>query len=203
MGTRFTEVYNSFLGRITDDLYLELTPADTIKDLQNLLINAIPLFEFPRVVLTDYQIEVVRKRQDEVLPNEIVTGYVWNELEEDDIPDEGGEQLVIVDNSEFTATLSSEEIAILAILMMDGWLQRQISSIEITRMKYSGVDFKLTSQANHLNKLLALKSEIVRQSHHLQRLYKRRKIDDEGNVSSNWGVLNYHTKDARNKKYGN
>lgn len=48
MGTLFSAVYNRFLGKITDDLYLELTPEDTIKDLQNLLIDAIPGFEFPR-----------------------------------------------------------------------------------------------------------------------------------------------------------
>ena len=37
MGTPFTAVYNRFLGKITDDMYLELTPEDTIKDLRNLL----------------------------------------------------------------------------------------------------------------------------------------------------------------------
>ena len=35
--TLFSAVYNRFLGQITDDLYLELTPEDTLKDLQNLL----------------------------------------------------------------------------------------------------------------------------------------------------------------------
>ena len=31
-GTLFAAVYNRFLGKITDDMYLELTPEDTIKD---------------------------------------------------------------------------------------------------------------------------------------------------------------------------
>ena len=57
MGTPFTAVYNRFLGKITDDMYLELTPEDTIKDLRNMLIDAIPGFEFPRKVLTDYVID--------------------------------------------------------------------------------------------------------------------------------------------------
>ena len=52
MGTTFAEVYNRFLGKITDDMYMELTPQDTIKDLRNLIINALPGFEFPRKVLT-------------------------------------------------------------------------------------------------------------------------------------------------------
>ena len=30
MGTPFTKVYNRFLGKITDDMYIELTPEDTI-----------------------------------------------------------------------------------------------------------------------------------------------------------------------------
>ena len=59
MGTKFATVYNRFLGQVTDDLYLELTPEDTIKDLQNLLVDAIPGFEFPRINLYDYDISVV------------------------------------------------------------------------------------------------------------------------------------------------
>ena len=58
-----------------------------------------------------------------------------------------------------------------------------------TRMKYSGADFKLTSQANHLSKLQSLLNECHRQSHHMQRLYKRRKIIDNGEYRSNWSVL--------------
>jgi len=55
--TLFTDVYNRFLGKITDDMYVELTPEDTIKDLRNLIIDAIPGFEFPRQNLMDYTIE--------------------------------------------------------------------------------------------------------------------------------------------------
>jgi hypothetical protein len=34
-------------------------------------------------------------------------------------------------------------------------------------MKYSGADFKMTSQANHLAKLLTLQEEVGRQCHHM------------------------------------
>jgi hypothetical protein len=54
--TKFASIYNRFLGMITDDMYLELTPEDTIKDLQNLLVGVIPGFEFPRINLYDYSI---------------------------------------------------------------------------------------------------------------------------------------------------
>ena len=63
-----------------------------------------------------------------------------------------------------------------------------MASIENTRMKYSGSDFKMTSQANHLDKLMKLKQEAERQSLHMQRLYKRRKTSD-GKISSNWSTL--------------
>ena len=31
--TSFTTVYERFLGKITDDMYVELTPEDTVRDL--------------------------------------------------------------------------------------------------------------------------------------------------------------------------
>lgn len=90
----------------------------------------------------------------------------------------------------YNVTLTSEEINIFALLMYNTWLQRQIASIENTRMKYSGSDFKMTSQANHLAKLMDLKKEAERQTHHMQRLYKRRKLmDDKGTIESNWSCL--------------
>jgi hypothetical protein len=185
MGTPFAAVYNRFLGKITDDMYLELTPEDTIKDLRNLLIDAIPGFEFPRKVLSDYVIDTQIKAEADLLPDDFMMGVVWgdlgNELEVN--PD------VMVEASSFNTDLTSEEINILAILMMCAWLQRQVTSIENIRMKYSGADFKMTSQANHLAKLLSLLKETQRQSHHMQRLYKRRKIVDGGQYESNWSVL--------------
>ncbi len=168
--TLFASVYNRFLGKITDDMYMELTPQDTIKDLQNLLIDAIPGFEFPRKRL-DYtiSIEPISTRP---------SGFVVGTTEE-------GYQ----DVSYFRCELDSEEINILAILMMNAWLQRQVTTIENIRMKYSGTDFKMTSQANHLAKLLTLQAETQRQSHHMQRLYKRRRTDENGFIRSNWSVF--------------
>ena len=148
MGTSFQEIYDRFLGKITDDMYIEWTFEDTIADLKNILMDAIPGFEFPRFPLYDF--------------------------EEDS----------------YNVDLTSEEINILALLMYNTWLQRQVASIENTRMKYSGADFKMTSQANHLDKLIKLKQEAERQSHHMQRLYKRRKmVDGKGSIQSNWSSI--------------
>lgn len=186
-GTQFAAIYNRFLGKITDDMYMELTPQDTIRDLQNLLIDAIPGFEFPRKNLMDYEIETEIVREDLVTKDDFVIGLLWDDLSRNDpdpaVPD------CVVEKSHFNVDLTSEEINILALLMKQGWVQRQVSSIENTRMKYSGSDFKMTSQANHLQKLLALLSEAQRESFHMQRLYKRRKLDDNGVYQSNWSCL--------------
>lgn len=185
MGTPFTKVYNRFLGKITDDMYIELTPEDTIKDLQNLIIDAIPGFEFPRKNLMDYEIKTAVKREDELVPDDFAIGVVWGTIPEDDaqIPN------VIVEQSSFAAELTDEEINILALLMMCAWVNRQVTSIENTRMKFTSSDFKMTSQANHLSKLMNLLAEAQRQSFHMQRLYKRRKITTDGTYASNWSSL--------------
>lgn len=148
--TPFEDIYNRFFGKITDDMYMEWTEEDTKKDLLNILLDAIPGFEFPRFPLYDYD----------------------------------------VNGETFNCHLTYEEINILALLMYNTWLQRQVASVEQTRMKYSGSDFKMTSQANHLAKLMELKKEAERQAHHMQRLYKRRKmIDNNGSIKSNWSTL--------------
>ena len=185
MATLFVTVYNRFLGKITDDMYMELTPDDTIRDLQNLLIDSIPGFEFPRQNLYNYEIKVLEIHEDELLPDDFIIGTVWGEISENN----NQTPKVIVDRSSFSVDLTNEEINILALLMKQAWVQRQVTSIENTRMKYSGSDFKMTSQANHLQKLLTLQTELQRQSLHMQRLYKRRKLDSSGRYSSNWSVL--------------
>ena len=114
MNTLFATVYNRFLGKITDDMYVELTPADTLKDMQNLLIDALPGFEFPRKNLYDYTIKVVEIPEEELLPDDFILGIVWGEVLDDMMSDS---QKVLVDRSSFNVELTSEEINILAILM--------------------------------------------------------------------------------------
>ena len=146
--TKFEEIYDRFFGKITDDMYIEWTKADTDKDLHNILMDSISYFEFPRFPLYDFT------------------------------------------EDSFNCHLTDEEINILAILMYNTWLQRQVASIENTRMKFTGSDFKMSSQANHLSKLMSLKQEAERQAHHMQRLYKRRKnIDNKGSIKSNWSTV--------------
>lgn len=143
MATPFVNVYNRFLGKITDDMYVTLTPEDTLRALRNLLIEALPGFEFPRFDTYAYKIDEVEKSQEEVEDTDFIIGTVWDSMD-DNIPDELPPN-VIVENSSFDADLTSEEINILAILMMTGWVQQQVTTIESTRMKYSGVNSLPTS----------------------------------------------------------
>ena len=187
MPTPFTDVYEAFFRRITDDEYIIYTKQDTERAAQEILLSAVPHFEFPRKNLMDYEIKTEIVREDLVTKDDFVIGLLWDDLSRNDpdpaVPD------CVVERSHFNVDLTSEEINILALLMKQGWVQRQVSSIENTRMKYSGSDFKMTSQANHLSRLLALLNEAQRESLHMQRLYKRRKLNPDGTYSSNWSSL--------------
>lgn len=119
MGTPFTDIYNRFLGKITDDMYVELTPQDTIRDLRNMLIDAIPGFEFPRHHLYDYTIATEEKPENEVLTSDFILGMLWDEMPMDS---ENAVPRLIIERSSFMAELTSEEINILAILMMCAWV---------------------------------------------------------------------------------
>lgn len=45
--TSFQEMYEFFLAGVTDDMFMELTKEDTEKLLEEILIAAVPKFEFP------------------------------------------------------------------------------------------------------------------------------------------------------------
>ena len=170
-------------------MYIELTPQDTIRDLQELMMQSIPKFEFPKVDLYDYEIKIDVIDETELDTSDFLLGVVWDEL-----PEEAETTpRVMVDRSTFNFELTPEEIEILATLMLCAWVQRQVSSIENTRMKFSGTDFKMTSQANHLQKLLSLLAEAQRQDRHYQRLYgrRRRNLESDNKYRSNWDV--FHT----------
>lgn len=147
--TTFSQIYRRFKAKITDDMYMELTPVETDSLLKELLLNALHHFEFPRVDIYNYN----------------------EELEE------------------YNISLTAEEQNIIATYMVVEWLSQQLASVENTRMKYSGSDFKFTSQANHMAKIQSMKKEYERLGFHLQRLYKRRKADSNGIMRSTFGTI--------------
>ena len=147
--TTFQNIFDNFLSKITDDMYMELTEEETKGMLLELFENSLHWFEFPRFNIYDYDKEI----------------------------------------EEYNISLTLEEINIISTYMIVEWLGQQLASIELTRMKYSGSDFKFTSQANHMHKLTNLQKEYERKGFHLQRLYKRRKVDKDGIVRSTFGSI--------------
>ena len=72
----------------------------------------------------------------------------------------------------------------LAMCMVIEWLNQQLETTENTKMQYTGSDFKMTSQANHMAKLKVLINDKERDCLYLQRLYKRRKVAEDGSIRS-------------------
>lgn len=166
--TSFITIYDSFFARVTDDMYLEFTEEDTLEMLQDILLNALPRFEFPRFDIFDYELGTWQGlgTYQGVESNNIevpITGWV------------GGT---------FNYTLTDEEINIIALNMVIEWLTQQLDTTENTREKYSGSDFKFTSQANHMAKLKVLIDAQKQDSVHLQRIYKRRIFTPNGAQST-------------------
>lgn len=166
--TPFSKIYDIFLSKVTDDMYMEFSELDTYRMLDELLISAIPWFEFPRVDLTSYE-------QDDYVDSGFYCGVDSDMIE---VP------ALMYTYGYFNDSLTTEEMNILSSYMIVEWLTQQLASVENTRMKYSGSDFKFTSQANHMQKLLALKKDYEREGFHLQRLYKRRRKDENGKIVS-------------------
>ena len=125
--TEFRHIYDAFLNSITDDMYMELTKQETESMLFDLFQSALPWFEFPRVDIYNYDLDL----------------------------------------QAYNFSLSREEIKIIATYMIVEWINQQLASVELIRMKYSGSDFKFTSQANHMHKLTNLQKEYERKGFHL------------------------------------
>lgn len=120
--TPFSLIYDLFLSKVTDDLYLELTELDTYRLLQDLLLSAISKFEFPRKQLDDYNLQ------------DVIDVGTYNGVESNSEDWE----LLIYGQGQFNVLLTDEEMNILATYMIVEWIGQQLASIENTRMKYSG-----------------------------------------------------------------
>lgn len=162
MGTTFYVIYCNFLDRITDDMYMELTMEETFEMMESLLMASIPKFKFPRFPL-----------------------YHFDKTYEA-LKDESGN---VISRGAFEKELTLEEINILAELMVIEWFERQLTSTRIVKQRYSGPDFKLTSQAAHMQRLQAIIESKIKQMDKQQFMYGRRKMTDEGMMVPNYDGL--------------
>lgn len=147
--------------------------ATSFKEIYDVFLNS---------VTEDMYLELTEEETENIIESLLLNSLVWFEFPRVDIYDIDKEAKC------FNVELSMEEQNILGTYMIVEWLGVQLASVENARMKYSGTDFKFTSQANHMNKLQALKQEYVKEGFHKQRLYKRRKKVD-GVYKSTFGQL--------------
>lgn len=148
--TTFQEMYDFFLAGITDDMFMELTKEDTEAMLEEILIAAMPHFEFPR----------------------------WQDPFDLDLK-----------NKRFTAQLTTEEKMIIRQYMISEWIGFQLATVDLIRQKYSGSDFKFTSQASHIKQLSTLKQNYEQKGFKLQRIYCRRRKNESGYFESTFGDI--------------
>ena len=107
--TPFSKVYDSFLSKVTDDMYMELTELETFRMLQELLVSSIHWFEFPRVNINDY---------DE---NEIIDEETYSGVESENKP----VKAIIYSGGYFNVPLTTEEINVLSTYMIVEWMGQQ------------------------------------------------------------------------------
>ena len=100
--TPFSIIYDSFLSKITDDMYLEFTELDTIRMLEDLLKTAMHKFEFPRFDITNFEENYV----------DDVGTYEGVESNNEEVP------IIIYNEGYFNIALTSEEINILSTYMI-------------------------------------------------------------------------------------
>lgn len=134
-------------------------------------------------ITDDMYMELTRQQTEAMVHELFLNAIHWFEFPRFDIYN------FDADLGEYNIGLTMEQMNIISTYMVVEWLGQQLASVQNTRMKYSGSDFKFTSQANHMQKLMALQKEYQRKGFHLQRLYKRRYKDSEGNVRSNMGAI--------------
>lgn len=171
--TSFFTIYDTFFSVVTDDMYMELTEEDTYQMLQSILLTSLPRFEFPRFDIFDYE------------------EGAWDYLGEYVGVESDGKEVAAYGwvGGFFNTELTLEEINIIAFNMVIGWLQQQLDTTENSKQIYTGSDFKMTSQANHMAKLKVLIDSHKTDSLHLQRLYKRRIRKPNGEIQSTLGNL--------------
>ena len=138
---------------------------------------------FFRKITEDMYMELTKEDTENMVQELLLSALSWFEFPRVDINDYD------LAAGCFNVALSLDEINIISTYMVKEWLGQQLASVENTRMKYSGSDFKFTSQANHMAKLKNLVETYKQEGFHLQRLYKRRKKDANGIYRSTMGEI--------------
>lgn len=71
--TSFKDIIDVFYSLVTDDMYLEWSKEETATDITNILVAALPQFEFPRFNVFDYTEVAVDDDEDYGYFNSVLT----------------------------------------------------------------------------------------------------------------------------------
>ena len=126
MATPFQDVYDSFLGKITDFDLASLTD-DELKEM---------LFKRMKTAISKFK--------------ECRTEIMLDDMFE-----------------EFSNTLGDDEIEILATLMLVEWYNPQINNVVLTKQFLSDKDYRVFSQANHLDSLRRSQNSAKREANQM------------------------------------
>lgn len=86
-------------------------------------------------------------------------------------------------NITMTTKANYKEIQIISHLMVQAWLDRQVNNIDLIKQKFSDRDFKITSQAAHLDKLLLLQEKQMNKCNRLMKNYYASTDTNTSNLS--------------------
>ncbi len=104
-------------------------------------------------------------------------------------------------NKTFTEKLTLTEMKVIQCYMISEWIGYQLANVDLVRQKYSGSDFKFTSQASHIKQLTAMKQEYDLKALKMQRLYSRREVDENGRMRSTmYQIMDYPSPKNRNER---
>ena len=130
MATLYSDIYNKFLTDIKDDSLLDFTVEERMEILDGLLKKSISRFKACQTDLLD--------RTERISATENTPAV----------------------EGQFNQDLTEEEMNILATIMRKYWLNDKIYNLELLQQKMTSKDWKLTSQAEHLLRLIALNQEL-------------------------------------------
>lgn len=119
MSTPFTTVYDSFLMKVKDYSFLNLTDPEFVTLLNKIMVLSIP--KVSKFLKTDTNSKT---------------------------------------STDFGNTLLDLEVEIIATQMVVEWLSPTINTSEIIKQVMTDKDFKIYSQANHLEQLIKLRNEM-------------------------------------------
>lgn len=172
-GTTFCEIYCMFLDQITDDLFMEMDLEDTLACIESIFKDSLPHFDFPRFRINRHVMDA-------------------------EVESCGGTEQGF--KGAFVDELTLEEKGIIAKIMLKEWLQRQLHTTKVVQMKYSTSDFKMTSQAAHMQRLNSLITTLGKEIYHDQRMYQRRIENEDGYIVANYDGLAYSGRNRPGRK---